>query len=161
MSCSHILIMCFQASTVTATVEEGAFKSNDRYGSARVTQLMNSKSPNNFRWSIKLGSSTWTCVGIASNSNRKNDFLGRTDDNAIVFTNSYGDIFDGKIESKLVNAKPGDVIHFRFQPKSMKFSISLSKFRYVADIKADVNYYPAIQGHSGSSAYLIEPWGVG
>ena len=86
-----------------------------------------------------------------------------------------GQIFEGfdMIENDISEAIDGDEIHFRFQSKLKKFSISfvssiildclerLSEFQkdeeHAVDIKEGVDYFPVIQGTSGSSAILFKP----
>ena len=88
---------------------------------------MNSKSSQDFRWSVKLAAGSWANIGIASNLQReKNSIIASQDANAIVHNPFYGLIVAEKksIQSNLIKAKPGDEIDFRFQPKLKKFSIS-------------------------------------
>ena len=84
-----------------------------------------------------------------------------------------GQIFEGfdMIENDISEAIDGDEIHFRFQSKLKKFSISfvssiiLDCFylefqkheEFAFDIQEDINYFPFVQGNSNSSATLFKP----
>ena len=113
-----------------ATVEGGSFKSNDFYGWARNTEKLNSKSSKDFRWSVRLNAGTasmeWIAIGIAAKLEQSSDCITEYDENAILYHPYFSQINKGKTNVKLdfKRAKPGDEIHFRFQPKSKKFSIS-------------------------------------
>ena len=90
---------------------------------------MNSKSSNDFRWSIRLtDNNDWinTCIGIASKLQETDHNIAYQDENAIVFYPFHGIIRKGQtaIQKNIIAAKEGDEINFRFQPKSKKFTIS-------------------------------------
>ena len=109
-----------------ATVEGGSFKSKD-YGWANNTQKMNSKSSNDFRWSVKLIAGVWIGIGIASNLQPLNQCIANYDEHAIIYHPLSSQISKGKSYSgiDLAKAKLGDAIGFRFQAQLKKFSISL------------------------------------
>ena len=88
---------------------------------------MNSKSPNNFRWSIRLTSGLWIYIGIASKLQRENNFVGNYDEYAIIYSASSGQVHKEKntIQIDTIKAESGDEIDFRFLPKQKKFSFSI------------------------------------
>ena len=96
----------------------------------RATEMMNSKSSNDFRWSVRLADIKWVCFGIASNELVQNELpetINTNDKNAIVYYPYSGSIRKGQILVQTLpttNVTPGDEIHFRFQPKMKKFLIS-------------------------------------
>ena len=97
-------------------MQDSNFKATEKFAFARVLDEMNSKSSKKFRWSVRLtsDSSTSIYIGIASKLERKDDYIENYDENSVLCT----------------NAKSGDEIHFRFQPKLKNFSISLVHFNY-------------------------------
>ena len=114
-----------------ATMEGGCFRSAKNYGYVRATTMMNSKSSNDFRWSVRLTGNTckWIGLGIASNKlvqNKLSEIINYEDTNAIVYYPQGGYIQGNNLYQtyKSRNATSGDEIHFRFQPKLKKFFIS-------------------------------------
>lgn len=102
------------------------FDAIERYGFATAVEKMNSKSKKEFRWSVRLTKGDWIGIGIATSSPPTNDNIRFHDQNAIIFY-PYGGLVmqeTTKIESNITDANNGDEIHFRFQPKLKKFSIS-------------------------------------
>jgi hypothetical protein len=142
-----------------ALVEGGSFRKTDYYGFARATETMNSKCSNNFRWSIRLADGIGIYIGIASKL-RINSSISDFDENSIFYAPHVGKIRKGNtvIRRNIIKAKKGDEIHFRFQPKLKKFTISFKDEVHDVDIKEDVDYFPVIQGTiSGASATLFKP----
>ena len=88
---------------------------------------MNSKSPNDFRWSIRLNDDLRIYIGIASQLQRKNAFVGNYDEYAIIYTPYAGKIHKerNKIRIDTLTAGIHEEIHFRFQSKLKKFSFSI------------------------------------
>ena len=88
---------------------------------------MNSKSSKTFRWSVRLTGNSSVSTGIASKLERKDDWIDSYDENSIFFDPYNEKIYNGMgkyFPSNITNLKPGDEIHFRFQPKLKKFIIS-------------------------------------
>ena len=50
---------------------DGVFMATEEFGFARARQIMNSKSPNDFRWSVYCDSGYWYDIGIASKLPRR------------------------------------------------------------------------------------------
>ena len=50
---------------------DGVFKATDEFAFARARNIMNSKSPNEFRWSVHVASGYWIDIGIASQLPRR------------------------------------------------------------------------------------------
>jgi hypothetical protein len=154
-------ILEWDASTAfRALVDGGSFRPTDNYGFAQAPEAMNSKSSNNVRWSIKLTDESNIYIGIASKLQQDYEWIEHYDENAIVLFPCDGMIFTGqtKIRANIIKAKKGDEIHFRFQPKLKKFTISFKDEVHDVDIKEDVDYFPVIQGTiSGASATLFKP----
>ena len=117
-------------------MEAGCFRSARNYGHVRATAKMNSKSSNDFRWSVRLTGNNrkWKGLGIASNElvqNELSEMIIDYDENAIAymyhpFYHPAGNKWRGRTHIQQVNTylKSGDEIHFRFQPKMKKFLIS-------------------------------------
>ena len=139
---SQWILICFQATTYNATVDGGTFNQIDlrtkrgkflgnTFGFARATEVMNSKSPNVFRWSIRLPRDPPIYIGIASKLQRENTFIANYDEYAIIYCPNNGLISIGREGNKILsNAKAieferGEAIHFRFQPKLKKFSFAM------------------------------------
>ena len=107
-------------------MEGGKFESTD-YGFAKASKIMNTNSLNDFRWSVRLTGGNWMNIGIASGLQRTTQCIINYDENAIIYHPYNGNIFKNmttKIHQKTNEAENGDEIHFRFQPKLKKFSIS-------------------------------------
>ena len=109
---------------------------DQNYGYVRATTMMNSKSSNDFRWSVRLtqaDTGRWLGLGIASNELVQNelrkitiDNINYYDQNAIVYYPFFGKIRKGEdlVQTYTTrNVTSGDEIHFRFQPKLKKFLI--------------------------------------
>ena len=90
---------------------------------------MNSKSSNDFQWSVSLTSNRNIYTGIVAHF-RSHCWIERGDANAIIFDSFDGKIFKGSTVIQKNNIKPqcGDVIHFRFQPKLKKVCNFICKF---------------------------------
>ena len=109
-------------------MDGGSFRSAQNYGYVRATAMMNSKSSNEIRWSVRP-TSAWIGLGIASNELIQNEQPGHIDSNdknAIIYYPFAGLIRRGSalIQQISTYSKSGDEIHFRFQPKMKKFVIS-------------------------------------
>ena len=135
-------------------MEGGCFRSARHYGYVRATAKMNSKSSNDFRWSVRLTGNArkWMALGIASNElvqNELSEAIIDYDENAIVFYPFSGNIWRGTTHIQQVNTylKSGDEIHFRFQPKIKKFLISFVSqlFRHFSFV-----YKPGISERQGT-----------
>ena len=138
---------------------------------------MNSKSSNDFRWSVRITDDPWVAIGIASKLKRINGTIhDKQDENSIMFFPYVGNIWsENKISYRgLTRTKSGAECHFKFQPKMKKIVITfvssiISTFyldinkefqkdkEYALDIKEDVDYFPVIQGTVGGSATLFKP----
>ena len=111
------------------------------FGIARAKEIMNSKSSNESRWSVRINKmpsyDEWLVTGIATKLQRitdrsvGHDLIHNYDKKAIIFFpfgDSFGLICEGEttLQDHITKAKNGDEIHiqFRFQPKLKKFSIS-------------------------------------
>ena len=111
-----------------------SFKTTEELGVSRVMDIMNTKSSQNFRWSIRLTGNGWIYIGIASKLERMNDYIENYDRNSILFCPLNRKIYKGSSRTNKLSdtitctAKNGDEIHFRFQPKLKKFSISLVSY---------------------------------
>ena len=124
------------ATAYKANVEGGNFKTAVNFGSVRATEVMNCKSPNDFRWSARLTSgspletSPKTYIGITSELQARDDWVESYDENSIICS-PLGKwiVVEGLLSNFssqiLPRATSGDEIHFKFQPKLKKFSISL------------------------------------
>ena len=121
-------------------MDGGCFMPDQNYGYVRATTMMNSKSSNDFRWSVRLTQADTGNVkvrrlglGIASNELVQNelrkitiDIINYYDQNAIVYYPFFGKIRKGEdlVQTYTTrNVTSGDEIHFRFQPKLKKFLI--------------------------------------
>ena len=106
------------------------FKSSDDYGFARAKNVMSTRSPTDFEWSLKLIGGSCFCVGIASELNRDGSDIDEYDSNAILYfcsTRCESEISIGiaSVHSDLKEYESGDVIRFRFQPQIKKLLIDL------------------------------------
>ena len=139
-------------------MDGGCFRPAQNYGYVRATTMMNSKSSNDFRWSVRLTGDTrkWIGLGIASNELVQKELSGEYlfwithyDENAIAFHPFSGSIWIGTTHIQQVNTylKSGDEIHFRFQPKMKKFLISFVSqlFRHFSFV-----YKPGISERQGT-----------
>ena len=104
-----------------------------RYGFARATEIMNTKSMHDYQWSIKLGNSHWFYIGVASRLQKAMVCIEDYDKNAILFNTTDGIIYLGKneIQKDVIKPQDGDLINCRFQPKLKKFCVSLVRFHLV------------------------------
>ena len=68
-----------------------------------------------------------TYIGIASQLQRKNAFVGNYDEHSIIYSPAYGKIHKDRnqIHIDTIKAESGGEIHFRFQPKLKKLLFSL------------------------------------
>ena len=130
------VLICFLATQFGGNVEGGSFKSTQDFGFVRAKETLNSNATKDFRWSVWLtgggisGESLY--IGIASKLHRTNEFIGANDEDAIFVNPHYGNLWKGRTmvpssmnQRTAIKAKSGDEIHFRFQPKLKKFSISI------------------------------------
>ena len=109
-------------------MEGGHFTTTGDNGFARATKIMNSKCPNNFRWSVVLRTDKipiW--IGIASKLQRTDDNINSYDEHAILCFPTGGSFFHGEVSEGAKNlvVGSGNEIHFIFQSKLKKFSIIL------------------------------------
>ena len=119
---------------------EGDFKPACKYCFARATEVMNSKSSNDFRWSIRFNGHQnrpkRAFIGIASKFKFQNGHtVPKWPYNAIVLGFHRTDRrFYNRITvenkqkyliNKIIRSANEDEIHFRFQSKLKKLSISL------------------------------------
>ena len=115
-------------------MDGGSFRPAEDFGYVRATAMMNSKSSNDFRWSVRITDDvSLLCLGIASNEFIQNELpeadenMFYNDKNAIVYY-PYAGIIQREmklIQQMTTNVTSGDEIHFRFQPKMKKFLISV------------------------------------
>ena len=106
-------------------MEGASFITTYNYGCARAKEIMNSESANDFRWSVRITSAAWIFIGIASKL-QQDKWIEEIDENAIIYFPHDGEIYTGNelFQENIIIAKNGDEVHFRFQPKLKKFSIS-------------------------------------
>ena len=109
-------------------MDEGSFRSAQDQGYVRATAMMNSKSSNEIRWSVRLTSGGWIGLGIASNEliqNEQPGYIDSNDKNSIIYYPYAGLVRKGGalIQHMSTYSKSGDEIHFRFQPKMKKILI--------------------------------------
>ena len=132
---------------------------------------MFTRSPIDFEWSVKLFGGSFY-VGIASQLKLESSKIYSYDQNAILYSTNYKDIRIGSntIHPNLTRHKNGDVIRFRFQPRTKKLLIDLvgayifstpnldiKNGHYEIDLQDDVYYFPVVQcGNKGAEAHLIE-----
>ena len=94
---------------------------------------MSTRSPTDFKWSVKVIHGSSFCVGIASKLNRKYSYIDEYDSNAILYycwsqsESGIGNLCNGMgiVHSDLKEYKSGDVIRFRFKPQRKKLLIDL------------------------------------
>ena len=127
---THQSILIFFKATAYYAIVAGDFfhtSGNNSVTYARATEVMNTKSPFDFRWSIRVSGGTWISIGIASKLKKKDTFIGDYDKNAILFSPRGWTVSKGDqtIQTEIAKDKYGGEIHFRFQPKLKKFSLSL------------------------------------
>ena len=99
---------------------------------------MNSKSTHDYRWSIRIIGQESIYIGIASKLKRTQDWILYYDENSLTYAPLGGYVWKANtvIEHKFIKADSGDEVHFRFQPKLKKFSIS-----FVSSILHDCFWY--------------------
>ena len=90
---------------------------------------MNSNSAHDFQWSVMIKDGA-VRIGITSKLQQKGDLIETFDKNAIIYSPWYGTICTGgknrrEVQANIARPESGDVIHFKFSPKLMKFSISV------------------------------------
>ena len=108
-------------------MEGGIFKPTKDWAFARGIDIMNSKSSKTFRWSVRLTDNGGFFTGIASKLKGSNAWIDGYDKNSILFSLFESKIYKGlskSFPSNITNVKSGDEVHFRFQPKLKKFSIT-------------------------------------
>ena len=121
------LTLFFLATLFHALVEGASFKSTADRGFVRAMEIMNSKSSNDFRWSIRITDDPWIGIGIASKLKRtKDQAIYTTDENSIIFFPWIGNIWTGNriLHEEICKTKSGAECHFKFQPKMKKLLIS-------------------------------------
>ena len=125
---SRWILIYFQAMAHNAIIDGGTFKSSNEASYARAREVMNSKSPNEFRWSVRITGHVFDFyIGIASKLDPKSYFIGNYDEHAIIYAPHDGSIHKEKnqVSINASKAKSGEEIHFRFQPKLKKISLTL------------------------------------
>jgi len=106
---------------------------------------MNSKFPNDFRWSIRLTGDSSIYIGIAAKElQRERTFVGDYDEFAIIYFPSTGKIYKNGREIDYIKGECGGEIHFRCQPKQKKFSLAINDTATVIDMDDLVIYFPVI-----------------
>ena len=87
---------------------------------------MNSNSAHDFQWSLMIKDGA-VRIGITSKLQQISDLIENFDENAIIYSIWHGTIRKNgrNVQSKIARPESGDVIHFKFSPKLMKFSISV------------------------------------
>ena len=95
---------------------------------ARASNVMSTQSATDFEWSIKCIGTAFR-VGIASQLKSQNTFIFDYDDKSILYyTNENSPLIrvgSTVIHSNLPRWTNGDVIRFRFQPRTKKLLIDL------------------------------------
>ena len=121
--------ICFKATVYNGTVDGKTFKAGENsFSFARATEIMNSKSNNEFRWSVRTTGRVFNFyIGIATHLERTNGFIGHYDKYAITYSPYDGRICKGGaiLQNCFAKVKSGDEMHLRFQPKLKKFSVSV------------------------------------
>ena len=115
-------------------MKNGIFKRSNTLGYARAPVLMSTHSATDFEWSVKFINGPYFDIGIASKL-KTSSVIYSYDREAIVLDayNSYTNIKRGttKIHSGLKKLQTGDVIYFKFQPRTKTFVIEwVSKLQY-------------------------------
>ena len=149
------------------------FKAIGRFSFARAPDVMHTRSDIDFEWSVKLIGAGSFYVGIATQLKLESSIIYEYDQNSILYSTNYKDIRVGSntVHSNLMEHKNGDVIRFRFQPRTKKLLIDLvgtnifslpnleiKNGHYEIDLQDDVYYFPVVQCrlNSGAEAHLIE-----
>ena len=149
------------------------FKAIGHLSYARAPEVMYTRSAIDFEWSVKLIGYGSFYVGIASQLKLENSCIYSYDQNSILYSTNYMDIRVGSntIHPNLTEHKNGDVIRFRFQPRTKKLLIDLvganifstpnleiKNGHYEIDLQDDVYYFPVVQCiyNNGAEAHLIE-----
>ena len=103
------------------------FKAIGHFSYARAPEVMYTRSAIDFEWSVKLIGYGSFYVGIASQLKLENSCIYSYDQNSILYSTNYMDIRVGSntIHPNLTEHKNGDVIRFRFQPRTKKLLIDL------------------------------------
>ena len=134
--------------------------------------MMNTNSTTEYQWSVKLVGDQFFHVGIATKLKRCSEHIHKYDSNAI-FYSSVGRVWDGQkniFDPTHYQQESGDVISFKFHPKSKKLdvqlttsaqSVTLDKFHWSISVtvKDNINYFPFAQLHGvhAREAILINP----
>ena len=151
----------------------GIFEARGQFSFARAPDLMHTRSDIDFEWSVKLIGAGSFYVGIATQLKLQSSVIYQYDQNSILYSTNYKDIRIGSntIHPNLTEHKNGDVIRYRFQPRSKKLLIDLvgpnicltpnleiKNGHYEIDLQDDVYYFPVVQCRLslGAEAHLIE-----
>ena len=113
-------------------MEGGIFNTTtEGFAFARGMDIMNLESSKTFRWSIRLTGNGEVYIGIASKLERRDIWIDDYDTNSILFSPFGSKIYIGRsksfisnISDYINNVKIGEEVHFRFEPKLQKFTIS-------------------------------------
>ena len=110
-----------------AFVEGGYFRSTTAYGCAQAREIMSTKSLNDYRWFVTLIKDSTIGAGIAT------EWIS-FDENAIWTGNEV-------LKGTTTKAKSGEPleIHFKFQPKLKKLTISLVSSKWFLIIREGRN----------------------
>ena len=112
-----------------ATVKGGSFRTTSDCGYARATEVLNTKRTDEVVWSVRNISndddSSYYSTGIATKLQTVKRWIENYDENAIIYDNDGYLRLGENITVNLIHATEGDEIHFRFQPKLKKISLTL------------------------------------
>ena len=109
----------------------GIFKRTDTYGYARAAVVMSTQSETVFEWSVKVLCNSPFRVGIACQLRQEAIEIYYYDENAILYGTHKGisnpgiTVGSNQIHSYPAITKDGDVVHFRFQPKTKQLVVRL------------------------------------
>ena len=108
------------------TVTDDVFKRTQAFAFARATQIMNTKSPKDFEWSVKLIGNEHFHVGIATQFQNKSGHIAGYDKD-VIFYSSDGKIRIGHEIKYIIEEKQesDDVINFRFQSRKKQLYIKI------------------------------------
>ena len=117
--------------SIRGICDQWHIKKANVYGYARAAVDMSSQSETVFKWSVKVLCDRGFRVGIASQLRQEVEEIYGYDENAILYgtqkgvTNPGFTVGSNQIHSYPAKPKNGDVIHFRFQPKTNELVVRL------------------------------------
>ena len=107
------------------TVTDDVFKRTQAFAFARATQIMNTKSPKDFEWSVKLIGDQHFHVGIATQFQNKGGHITGYDSEAILYSSDGNIRVGNKTKYRMdVEQKSEDIINFIFQSRIKKLAIT-------------------------------------